>query len=429
MQYTGIFHVAVRGPVSVVQELPELVSQWEHSLSEDYVTLDVKECIGSMRQILLQKTSVLTKKSQKEIIVLEWESFSEIALVTLDCINAMVKAHPELEVAVVTEITLSTTDTVEHYAYYSAKGENTICPARAGENVDGLRDFLCDTAYRKSELRIPIQYQRKTGVCEKYDLMDIENIYDVPLGPQGGIDCSESDVAYTLEEGILFLLRRSEDGSLTYLEPAPDIEERFEEDKYEDELSEVFHLLTLSDSEKKPKWSGSHEELEEALQEIYPDDGIEFLVKGRGENLTIKDEEENEYLLGGQFQVGKIQMKIDWRFPPQADWIPFIKQNFESAGEEELQPSAKQRFYPTEFDGRFAGKTFVVTGEPDGYGREGTEELIQRFGGVVRSAVSGKTDYLIVGEEPGKRKLEKARELGTPILNTDEFEKMISPKG
>ena len=86
------------------------------------------------------------------------------------------------------------------------------------------------------------------------------------------------------------------------------------------------------------------------------------------------------------------------------------------------------RFYPTEFDDRFAGKTFVLTGEPDGYGREGTEELIQKFGGVVRGAVSGKTNYLIVGEDPGKRKLEKARELGTTILNTDEFEKMLSPK-
>ena len=86
------------------------------------------------------------------------------------------------------------------------------------------------------------------------------------------------------------------------------------------------------------------------------------------------------------------------------------------------------RLRPTEFDDRFAGKTFVVTGEPDGYDREELEELIQCFGGVVRSSVSGKTNYLIVGEDPGERKLEKARELGTPILNTDEFENMISPK-
>ena len=86
------------------------------------------------------------------------------------------------------------------------------------------------------------------------------------------------------------------------------------------------------------------------------------------------------------------------------------------------------RFYPTEFDSRFADKIFVVTGELDGYEQEEAEELIRNFGGVVRSSVSGKTDFLIVGEGAGKRKLEKARELGTTILNTDEFEKMISPK-
>ena len=91
-----------------------------------------------------------------------------------------------------------------------------------------------------------------------------------------------------------------------------------------------------------------------------------------------------------------------------------------------LELNVSYRFRPTEFDGRFAGKTFVVTGNPDDYGRKGTEELIQKLGGVVRSAVSGKTDYLVAGEGAGSRKLEKARELGVKILDTDAFEAMVA---
>ncbi len=84
------------------------------------------------------------------------------------------------------------------------------------------------------------------------------------------------------------------------------------------------------------------------------------------------------------------------------------------------------RFHPEKFDDRFKGKTFVITGEPDEYGKEGAKEIIEKFGGVVRGAVSGKTDYLIVGSYAGNKKIEKAKELGTPIISTDEFESMIS---
>lgn len=84
------------------------------------------------------------------------------------------------------------------------------------------------------------------------------------------------------------------------------------------------------------------------------------------------------------------------------------------------------RFHPETFDDRFAGKTFVITGEPDNYGKDVAKEIIENFGGVVRGAVSGKTDYLLVGTYAGEKKLEKAQELGTPIINADDFEQMIS---
>ncbi len=69
-------------------------------------------------------------------------------------------------------------------------------------------------------------------------------------------------------------------------------------------------------------------------------------------------------------------------------------------------------------------KSFVVTGTLNGYTRKEIEEEIKNLGGKVSSSVSSKTDFLIAGESPGS-KLEKAKELGTTILNKKEFEEMI----
>jgi NAD-dependent DNA ligase len=65
-----------------------------------------------------------------------------------------------------------------------------------------------------------------------------------------------------------------------------------------------------------------------------------------------------------------------------------------------------------------AGKTFVLTGlfpEVGGgaglsLGKERVKSMIADFGGRVTSAISGKTDYLVVGKEPGRSKVGKARD-------------------
>jgi DNA ligase (NAD+) len=50
--------------------------------------------------------------------------------------------------------------------------------------------------------------------------------------------------------------------------------------------------------------------------------------------------------------------------------------------------------------------------------------LIESLGGSVTDSISGKTAYLVVGEDPGS-KLDKARKLGVPILTEPEFLKLI----
>ncbi|MBV9121913.1 MAG: NAD-dependent DNA ligase LigA [Planctomycetes bacterium] len=75
-------------------------------------------------------------------------------------------------------------------------------------------------------------------------------------------------------------------------------------------------------------------------------------------------------------------------------------------------------------DALLQGKTLVVTGTLSHFDREEIEGLIKKLGGKAAGSVSKKTDYVIAGTKAGS-KLDKARELGVPVLTEEEFEKMI----
>ncbi|RED94404.1 NAD-dependent DNA ligase LigA [Marinoscillum furvescens] len=74
----------------------------------------------------------------------------------------------------------------------------------------------------------------------------------------------------------------------------------------------------------------------------------------------------------------------------------------------------------------FADKTVVVSGVFNEYGREELKDLIKAMGGKVAGSISGKTDFLIAGENMGPAKLEKAEKLGTTILSEADFKAMTS---
>ena len=74
---------------------------------------------------------------------------------------------------------------------------------------------------------------------------------------------------------------------------------------------------------------------------------------------------------------------------------------------------------------KFAGKTFVVTGTMKRFSRMEMEALIRSLGGKTSSGVSKKTDFVIVGTDPGS-KLDKARTLGVKVISEDDFDLELS---
>jgi DNA ligase (NAD+) len=75
-------------------------------------------------------------------------------------------------------------------------------------------------------------------------------------------------------------------------------------------------------------------------------------------------------------------------------------------------------------DGPLVGKTFVITGTLPNLSREDATERIEEAGGKVTGSVSKKTDYLLLGADPGS-KLAKAEKLGTEIVDEEAFLQLL----
>ncbi len=86
-----------------------------------------------------------------------------------------------------------------------------------------------------------------------------------------------------------------------------------------------------------------------------------------------------------------------------------------------VRPTAEKRVMKSQ---KFAGKSFVFTGALANRSREEAGQLVMQHGAKVSGSVSKKTDYVVVGTDPGS-KYDKAKELGVPVLTEPEFEKLL----
>ena len=103
------------------------------------------------------------------------------------------------------------------------------------------------------------------------------------------------------------------------------------------------------------------------------------------------------------------------------DWHKAIIAKWEAAGVRMVNE-------PTEsLPQTLAGLTFVVTGGLESFTRDGISETITAHGGKASSSVSKKTDYVLVGSDPGS-KLAKAQELGVQVIDEAKFKELLAGK-
>ena len=77
-------------------------------------------------------------------------------------------------------------------------------------------------------------------------------------------------------------------------------------------------------------------------------------------------------------------------------------------------------------DGLLNEKTFMVTGKLNGISRAEVKSLIEENSGTSVSTVTKKLNYLVIGEKPTKKKVDKAKELKVTILDQTQFLKMLN---
>lgn len=99
-----------------------------------------------------------------------------------------------------------------------------------------------------------------------------------------------------------------------------------------------------------------------------------------------------------------------------------VLERLAAAGVSMVEPVERAEYTP------LAGLSFVVTGTLPTLSRPEATAFIERHGGRVAGSVSKKTDYVLAGESPGS-KLEKARELGVPVIDEAELRALAENRG
>ncbi|MDD2523242.1 MAG: NAD-dependent DNA ligase LigA [Endomicrobiaceae bacterium] len=117
-------------------------------------------------------------------------------------------------------------------------------------------------------------------------------------------------------------------------------------------------------------------------------------------------------------EIGPILVQSILDYFSNEETLSMIKE-LKLLGVNAIEPEKDKSFSP------LADKTFVLTGELSTITRKDAENYILSLGGKTTSAVSKKTDFVVVGNEPGS-KYQKAINLGIKILNEKEFKELIN---
>ena len=250
-----------------------------------------------------------------------------------------------------------------------------------------------EAIYRCENISCPAQLKRRLSHFVSRDAMDIEGMGDSLIEQlvDKGLVKDYADIYSLRYEDLVRLERMGPKSAKNLLESIEESKER--------ELSRLIYALGI-------RHVGSH--IADILAEKY--ESIEELAMASIEELQEIPE------------IGPAVAESIYSFFGHEGTAPVLRK-LEAAGvrmrKEEKPPEAEKIESP------IAGRTFVFTGALSTMTRKEAEELVKRLGGKVSDSVSRKTDFVVVGKEPGS-KYEKALSLGIKMLTEEEFVKLLN---
>ena len=283
----------------------------------------------------------------------------------------------------------------------------TKCPAcgTALVKVEGEVDWRCINANCPARLREELRHFGSRSV------MNIEGLGDAMVAQLLGQKLDEQTDALTEEEAAVEQAESEDPAS-----PAKQALVRTLADLYRLKKSELLQLERVGEKSAQALLEEIERSKQAGLARVLLGLGIRFvgqrtaqllaghfgsmdaILKARAEEL----EQVNE--------VGPKVAQAIVEFFAEEKNRELVRQ-LQEAG---VAMTAEKRIAGT----KLAGQTFVLTGTLPTMTREAAKEMIEAAGGRVSGSVSKKTNYLVAGEDAGS-KLDKARELGVPVLDED----------
>lgn len=317
MMIHGSFQVAVRGPMRILRQLPELPQKWFDGPLPDKTRL-VKGGMKSAEKNIAWRLKQLKETNPEEIAVLSWHDSVDVATTYMDMLEYMAQCFPELDVAVGVETSNSISGGSHHSSYYSHSGEKTLDPDDFGnvcsvEIIDSPHLIATGRDGKKRDLVFadyPDFYDYDTSLLRN-------NLFDV---------CIEN-------HPWVFVYTPSEDkwDFVCYFndEDEWDSEGKTEETNEHkiERLMPDYEKLFLVDWEGKVQTDGYTDDLlKQIMKIIFPQET--FHVETMDGIPLIWDNNGREYFLGSvmEYVESDVCENVDWGFPDEEEgdpWVPF----------------------------------------------------------------------------------------------------------
>lgn len=159
-------------------------------------------------------------------------------------------------------------------------------------------------------------------------------------------------------------------------------------------------------------------------------------LEALGADVTGSVSKKTQLLFAGEKAGSKLSKARDLGVPVygEAELLATIESGNAPTGDSVAPPNPREAMTePPVASGDRAGSNksiegmrFVITGEISGMDRNEAKNALTALGAKVTGTVSGKTDYVVVGVNPGANKLADAEDKGVPLLTQEQYGRLLA---